>query len=244
MAKAKTTPPAAGRKANKAAGDAPKRRWYAQMWLVFTVTRQRDKRLVPYMLLAFVITFGALFGIGWALGSPIIYGVFGLLIAVLVALIIMSRRAQTGAYRQLEGQPGAAAAVIDGMRGDWRLTPNVAVTRHQDLVHRVVGKPGVVLIGEGDTARVAALFAQERKRINRVAAETPIYELQVGSATGQIPVSKLQTKLNRLPRNLKGRTIDAVEGRMRALGGANNVPLPKGPLPRNARLPKGGPKIR
>jgi hypothetical protein len=35
------------------------------------------------------------------------------------------------------------------MRGDWRVTPAVGFTREQDLVHRVLGKPGVILVAEG-----------------------------------------------------------------------------------------------
>jgi hypothetical protein len=42
----------------------------------------------------------------------------------------------------------------------------------------------------------------------------------------------------RLPRNLRGAGVNAVEGRMRALGGPN-IPLPKGPMPKNMRMPRG-----
>jgi hypothetical protein len=114
----------------------------------------------------------------------------------------------------------------------------VQFTRDQDLVHRIIGRPGVVLIGEGSPSRVRQLIAQERKRVARVAADVPTYDVQVGDEEGQIPLRKLQRHLMKLPRNLKGGQVAAVEGRMRALGGPN-VPIPKGPLPRGGRIPRG-----
>jgi hypothetical protein len=107
-----------------------------------------------------------------------------------------------------------------------------------DVVHRVVGKPGVILVGEGSTDRLQPLLADQRKRVQRVAAGTPIEVLIVGVEPGQIPLRKLQKKMTRLPRTFKGATVDEIEGRMRALG-TLPIPIPKGPMPKGARMPKG-----
>ena len=65
----------------------------------------------------------------------------------------------------MASQPGAAAAVIQSFRGGkWPITPAVAANRSQDLVHRVVGKPGVILVSEGPANRVVPMLATERKR--------------------------------------------------------------------------------
>jgi Domain of unknown function (DUF4191) len=227
----------AARKARKAArAGRPKRS--AQIREAFVITRRRDKRLIPYLALAFVVTLAVFELAGIALGSPIVFSVFGVVSAVLVTFIVFGQRAQRSALGEIEGQPGAAAAIIDSMRGDWRLTPNVAATRSMDVVHRVVGKPGVVLIGEGSTDRLQPLLADQRKRVQRVAAGTPIEVLIVGVEPGQIPLRKLQKKLTRLPRTFKGATVDEIEGRMRALG-TLPIPIPKGPVPKGARMPKG-----
>ncbi len=236
---AKTPKDADPKAANpKAAKDpaAPKRG--AQIREAFRLTRQRDKRLIPAMLLAFLVTAGVFILVGFLLNSLIAFIVFGVIGGALVAFIVFGRRARTAMYGEIEGQPGAAAAVVSSLRGDWRLTPNVAVTRNQDIVHRVVGKPGVVLIGEGSTDRLGPLIADQQKRIGRVAAGTPVTVILVGNEPGQVPLGKLERKMTRLPRTFKGGTVDQIEGRMRALGGLN-IPIPKGPLPKGARLPKG-----
>jgi hypothetical protein len=210
----------------------------------FRITRQRDAKLVPAMLLTFAITLAVFVVVGFLVGSLIPFAVLGVIGGVLAAFIIFGRRARAAMYGQIEGQPGAAAAVISGLRGDWRLTPNVAANRNFDVVHRVVGKPGVILVGEGSTDRLAPLIADQQKRINRVAAGTPVTVFIVGREEGQIPLGKLERKMTRLPRTFKGATVDQIEGRMRALGGLNAA-IPKGPMPkgvrmpRNARLPKG-----
>jgi Domain of unknown function (DUF4191) len=215
---------------------APKRS--AQIREAFRLTRERDNRLVPALLLAFVITFGIFLGIGFLLASPILYTIFGVIAGVLIAFIVFGRRARAAMYSEIDGQPGAAAAVISSLRGDWRLTPNVAITRNQDVVHRVVGKPGIILIGEGSSDRLNSLIADQQKRIARVAAGTPITVILVGNEPGQVRLGKLERKMTRLPRTFKGETVDQIEGRMRALGGLN-IPIPKGPMPKGARLPKG-----
>jgi len=147
-----------------------------------------------------------------------------------------SRRAMKAAYKQIEGQPGAAGAVVGSLRGGWIVTPGVAVSKQQDLVTRVVGKPGVILIGEGSPSRVEHLLANERKKTARWLPETPIYDMQVGVEAGQIPLMKLQRELSKLPRNLRGGEITEVRRRLDALGGAAGaLPIPKGPMPTSAR---------
>ena len=228
----------AARKARKAArAGEPKRS--KQILEAFALTRSRDKRFVPYLLLAFFGTLVVIELVGALLNSNyIITTIFGIMAAALVAFIVFGQRAQRSALGEIEGQPGAAAAIVTNMRGDWRITPNVAANRSMDVVHRVVGKPGVILIGEGSTDRLGPLLADQRKRVQRVASGTPIEIIIVGVEPGQVPLRKLQRKMTKLPRTFKGATVDEIEGRMRALG-AFAVPIPKGPMPKGLRMPKG-----
>lgn len=157
--------------------------------------------------------------------------------ALLAATFWFSRRAMRAAYTQIDGQPGAAAAVVSSLRGNnWLVTPAVAVNKSQDMITRVVGKPGVVLVSEGPSGRVVPLLANERKRTARWLPEVPIYEIQVGNEEGQVPLMRLQKALTRLPRNMRGGEVTEVRRRLDALGNAAaSMPIPKGPMPTSAR---------
>ena len=165
----------------------------------------------------------------------------GIIVAIPVALLAatywFSRRAMRAAYSQIDGQPGAAAAVIQSLRGgNWQVTPAVAVNKNQDMISRIVGRPGVILVSEGPASRVVPMLANERKRTARWLPEVPIYEIQVGDGDDQVPLMKLQKSLTKLPRNLRGGEITEMRRRLDALGNAaSSMPIPKGPMPTSAR---------
>jgi Domain of unknown function (DUF4191) len=161
---------------------------------------------------------------------------FGVLAGALAAMILFGRFAQRAQYSMIEGQPGAAAAILQNMRGNWTVTPAVTANRNMDVVHRAVGRPGVVLVGEGAPGRLAGLIAAEKKKTARVAHDVPIFEFQVGNAEGQIPVSRLQRKIMRLPRNLRPAAVSDLNYRLKAL--QPSLQMPKAPLPKGTRQPK------
>ncbi len=201
------------------------------------MTRQADPRMLPLVLGPAVLVLAVLVVVGILTGHVIILSIFAVLLAVITGTSIFGRRATRTMYAQVEGRPGASAAVLQGMRGDWRVTPAVGFTRNQELVHRVLGRPGVVLVGEGASiAAIRQLITDQKRRIGRVAPETPIHELIVGEDDeNRVSIRRLQTKMMRLPRALKQKEVNALESRMKALGGPN-VPLPKGPMP--TRMPR------
>ena len=84
--------------------------------------------------------------------------------------IVFGRRAERAAFGQMEGQPGAAAAVLENVGRGWTVTPAVAMNRSQDVVHRAVGKPGIVLVAEGNPnrLRVAAGLREEEDGAGRL----------------------------------------------------------------------------
>jgi hypothetical protein len=182
------------------------------------------------MLIAFVVVAAVVELVGVLLGSPYIFILLAVVLGGMAALVVFGRRAQGSAYRQVEGQPGAAAWVLEGMRGDWRVTSGVAGTAQLDAVHRVLGRPGIVLVAEGVPSRTRGLLAQEKKRIARVVGDTPIYDITVGDDEGQIPLRKLSAHVMKLPRNLSAAEVNSLGRRMSALGGAR-MPVPGGPLP-------------
>jgi hypothetical protein len=156
-------------------------------------------------------------------------------------MIVFGQVAQRTQYSMLEGRPGAAASIVENMRGRWVVTPAVQANRNMDVVHRVVGHPGVILLAEGPASRVGKLIGAEKKRISRAASEVPIYDIQVGNDEGQVPIGKLQRHLTKLPRNLKKDKVSEVIDRLNAL--PQTMQMPKGPIPKGARMPK-GPKPR
>jgi hypothetical protein len=151
-------------------------------------------------------------------------------------MVLFGRFAQQAQYSAIDGQLGAAAAILQSMRGDWTVTPAVNGNRTMDVVHRAVNRRGVILVGEGVPARVAGLLAAERKKTERVAHGVPIHEFQVGNGEGQLPVSKLQRKLMGLPQTLKPAAVSDLNYRLKAL--QPSMQMPKGPMPKGARMPK------
>lgn len=205
-----------------------------QIGRVFAATRSADPRLAPYLIVAAVI--GLILGaaIGYFTRSVVGGILLGALFALTAVLAVFSRRAADVQFKAIKGQPGAAAAVLQTMRGPWEVSLGVAVTRKKDLVHLVVGRPGVMLVGEGSPARVAALLRQQRRAVARVVGDAPVHEVSVGEGKDQIPLRSLQVHLNRLPRKLKPRDVGPLHTRLEALGG-QDLPLPKGPIPRVPR---------
>jgi hypothetical protein len=163
--------------------------------------------------------------------------VIGVPFATLATVYVFGRRAETAAYAGVEGQPGAAASVLGALRKGWFVTPAVGFTKQQDFVHRVLGRPGVVLVSEGPPGRAAQLLANERKRHARFVGETPIYEIQCGDGEGQVPLRKLQRSVMKLPNNLKPAEVTAVRRRLDALT-STPLPIPKGPLPKGTKMPR------
>ena len=206
-----------------------------QMRMVAKLVNQQDKRALPIVVGAGVgiIVVFVLVGLFTGLWYLIAAGV---LLGVMATMVLFGRFAQRAQYSAIDGQLGAAAAVLQSMPGDWTVTPGVAGNRTMDVVHRAVGRAGVVLVGEGAPSRVAGLLAQERKRTERVAHGVPVHEIQVGSGEGQIPVSKLQRKVTTLPRALKQPAVADLNYRLRAL--QPSMQIPKGPLPKGARTPR------
>ncbi|GGP45434.1 DUF4191 domain-containing protein [Saccharothrix coeruleofusca] len=225
---------AARKEAAKARREASRAR-RGQILEAFKVQRREDKALVPWMLAAFLgaIALAFLLGLIWDLQW--VFLPLGIAVGALLAVIVFSRRVQRNVYAKADGQPGAAAWALDNMRGRWRVTQAVAGTTSGDMVHRVIGRPGVVLVAEGAPHRVKGLLAQEKKRVARVVGDTPIYDVVVGAEEGQVPLRKLQAHLMKLPRNISAAQVDTMENRLTALA-SRGAAMPKGPLPQGAKM--------
>lgn len=206
-----------------------------QIGVAFRYTARRDKLFLPLVIVAAGVPLGLT--VLWLVtGGDWLWAPVGVLFALLGAMVVLNLRANRAMLNEAEGQPGAAAAILQTMRGDWRVTPAAQATTQGDFVHRVLGRPGVVLVAEGVPSRLRSLLAQEKKRLSRVVGDTPIYDFTIGAEEGQVSVRKLRTTLMRLPRNITAKQVNALDTRLTAL--TTRPQMPKGPIPKNLR-PKG-----
>ncbi|MFL6106033.1 MAG: DUF4191 domain-containing protein [Marmoricola sp.] len=206
----------------------------SQVLQSYTMTKKSDPRIGLILLGTFVVAAGLSFAGLWALiGGIVVFPiVFGVLVGTLAVLIVFGRRAQSAALGQIEGQPGAAAAALGMLRRGWKTDPAIAFTKQQDVLHRLVGPPGIVLIGEGNLNRLKPLMSAERRKHERVAAETPIHEVYVGNGEGEVPLRKVVRHVTKLGKDLKPAAMTDVLARLKALdANRSNIPLPKGPMP-------------
>ncbi len=218
-----------------AAPPASRRQQFAQ---TYQMAKRTDRAIGWWTLGAFLLGAAGGFALMWLIPgrnllTTILSVLSAILVGVLCALIIFGRRAQKAAFAQMEGQPGAAAGALQMLRRGWKVEPAVGFTKQQDVVHRVVGPPGIVLVGEGTSHnRVKQLLATERRKHERVAAEAPIHEIICGRGEGEVPLPKLTRTVTKLGRSVKPAEITDILQRLKALDAQRGkVPLPKGPVP-------------
>lgn len=208
-----------------------------QLREVAKIVHRADPKALPLIALAALGALIVVLAVGFVVHALAFTAPLAILIALMVAMTLFGRRAKSVQFQMLDGQPGAPVAILENMRGDWTVERAVSGNRNMDLVHRAVGRPGVVLIGEGSPNRLGSLLAAEKRRIARVAYDVPIYDFQVGNGEGQVPLSQLERRVMKLPRNLKKGDVSELNYRLKALPA--KMQAPKGPMPKNARPPKG-----
>ncbi|MBA3233692.1 MAG: DUF4191 domain-containing protein [Propionibacteriales bacterium] len=210
----------------------------------YKITREHDKWIGVVCLAWFLgvgVAVGALF---WWFIHPLAGVIVGIPAGLLAALVVFGRRAERSAYAQIEGQPGAAAAALGVLRRGWQVQPAVAVTKNQDIIHRVVGRPGVILVGEGNPQRVRNLLAVEKKKHARVVREAPIHAIVVGDddqGDDVVSVKRLSKHVMKLPKSIEPHEITDLLQRLKALDAMRpQLPVPKGPMPTSMKAARQG----
>lgn len=210
--------------------EPPKQRWYVQIKETYKFASNEISFLALRLLAVFAIVFGAIFAIGIALDLPLFLGILAFGTALLSTVFFFGKIAEKAAYSSIAGQVGAAASVLNAIRGAWFVTPAVGVDKNQNMVHRVVGRPGIILVGEG--SRPGALLAEQRKAHSRYAQGVPIHEITVDDVNVTIP--NLQKTVKKLGKTLRPAEVTQVRNRLKALP-QTALPVPKGPLPLNRK---------
>ena len=202
----------------------------------YKLVKKDSPLAIIWCLLVFtlILFFGVI--IGNNLGHPIYAGFLSLPLAFLAGFFLFTRFANTAAFSSIEGQVGAGASVLMSIRRGFITTPAVNVNRDQDMVHRVSSKAGIILVGEGGYG-VKSLMQDERRKMERFLSGVPVSEVIVGDNQGQVSIRKLQKHLKKLPKKLSTVQLREVRARLRSVGGLN-LPMPKGPMPTNIRMPR------
>jgi len=218
--------------AKKDDGGEKKQGRLKQIRSAYKMTRKQDPK-IGLVLAGIFLGVAAVFALlAVFLGPWWIWATIGFPIALLATTFVFGRRVEKAAYSQIEGQTGAAASALQTLRRGWNVTPAVAVTKNADIVHRVVGRPGIVLVGEGQPSRVKNLLAAERKKHARVAGGAPVTEIIAGDGEGEISIRKLTKHVMKLPSVMQPSEITDLLARLKALDAVRpQVPLPKGPVP-------------
>ncbi|MDR0991250.1 MAG: DUF4191 domain-containing protein [Propionibacteriaceae bacterium] len=208
-------------------------RW-RQMVYVFKLTAREDRKFVPLSLVAFLVPLiggvvAAILTVSW------FWGTLGLLIGLTLFLTVFTVRARRANFRRYAGQAGAAELAFRELpqRGkNWQVSLAITANRHQDVLHRVVGPPGVILVGEGQAGRVRQMLEAEAKKHQSVRQGLAVTCFVVGDAPNQVALDKLAKTIKKLPKTVEKSDLKDLKSRLQALDNARpRVPLPRGPMP-------------
>jgi hypothetical protein len=209
---------------------------FGQIREAFKVTKQEK----PWIGAALAFIFLAVVGIGMLVGASTGHPFYAAFVSIpfagIAAMFFFSFIANKAAYSSIEGVMGAGASVMMAIRRGFTTTPMVSVNKQQDMVHRAVGRAGVVLVGEGSNG-VRTLLADEAKKVERFVPGVPVTTLIVGDGEGRVAINKLQRTMKKLPKQISNNQLREVRSRLKAVGGMN-MPIPKGPMPKSMRVPK------
>lgn len=211
-----------------------------QIGMVFRFTAKRDKWFIPLGAAAFLIPLALSIG-ATLLGFGLIALPLGIMVSLLALLIVLNLRSSKVYMAAAEQQPGAAASIVERMRGDWRVTPAISATTQMDMVHLVLNRRGVILIAEGDRQRLRGLLGPEKKRLSKVIGSAPLHDVVLGHGENEVPLRKLRLYLTRLPKAMSGRDVNSLDKRLKALAARPRMPkgaIPKEMVPRNMRPPR------
>jgi uncharacterized integral membrane protein len=218
-----------------------------QMVETYKLTKQSDPKIGLLLCAIFVVVAAVAGVIFWFLpGEGIFSWIFtivgALLAGLLAAMVVFSRRAQKVMYSRLEGQIGGGYAALTMLRRGWTVTQAVGVEpRSQTLVHRVVGPPGVVLVGEGNSpSKVRSLLASTKRTHARVLSDVPITTVVAGNGEDEVPLPQLTKHVTKLGHNVAGPEITDILNRLKAVDATRGaMPIPKGPVPTSMKGMRG-----
>ncbi|MBD8013133.1 DUF4191 domain-containing protein [Microbacterium sp. Re1] len=218
--------------------------FFSQIRSLFRFTRDVYGWL-PWAQIAILIA-GVLIGliIGFLISGAsvlglILWGFTGLLFGILGAMVLMTRLSTTAMYAKIDGMPGASGHVLSTSLGrSWSAsdTPVGINPKTQEAVYRVVGRGGIVIVGEGARGRLTRLINEERQKAQRVAHGVPVTVLYVGHGDDDVAIADLSKTIKKLPKAIDKATMAAVIRRIESVSQSlSSLPIPKGIDPTRVR---------
>lgn len=206
---------------------------FRQIIEAYKRTNEIDDQLKWWTLLAVVAPILIFLGIGLWLQQWWLWLIVGVMFALVAALYVLTWRVKKANFKRYEGQAGSAEVAFQLLnKRKWVYEVGIAATRQMDVVHRVIGTAGIVLVGEGNPARTRALLTTETKKHEQVAYGVPVTNIMVGKDSGQVPLDGLQKHLDKLPKALQPHQLTQVKQRLKALDSMRpKIPVPRGPMP-------------
>jgi hypothetical protein len=218
----------------------------SQFKTLYQASVKQNPRIPLWMALTFVVTLLVFMVLLHFVFSSWIYtAILGAIFGLLATVIVFGRLAERAAYGSMEGKAGGTGAALQSLKRGWTYDQEPVAAEagrarkmselsNAAMVFRAIGKPGVVLIGEGPSGASRKLLESERKRVSRVAGpEVPVHVLRVGAGEDTVKLGNLAKTMKGLDKKLTDAEVQAVAKRLRALG-ATKPPIPKGVDPRNA----------
>ena len=209
-----------------------------------TVVLHRSRRdLIATGVITVAVVLGVGTLIGWILGHVLSSLLISVPFALLAAMIVLSRRGERAAFAQMEGQRGATIGGLSALKRGWYYDqePIAAdATKPSEIntaavLFRALGRPGIVLFGEGPHHRVKKLFVKETKKVNRIAPGVPVHTYIVGSEKGELAPRKIRITLTKLRPALSKEEMSVVNKRLKSLPGVRQG-IPAGVDPNRARM--------
>lgn len=188
------------------------------------------------MFLLILIT-GA-FVSGFQFLGIVIWAVLAIVTGYLTLLLTMTRRANTAIFKKYEDEPGRISITVGTLtRKRWKGTnqPVAVNPRTKDMVFRIVGPAGVVLMAEGAKTSAKAMLEEERRKVQKLASGVTVHTFYSAQDGEGVPLGQLHKKVAKLKRTLSRAEITAVQNRLASIDSRSGLPIPKGIDPMKMR---------
>lgn len=184
-----------------------------------------------------ISTLGAFLS-GFQFLGMVIWIVFGIVTGYLSLLLTMTTRANTAIFKKYADEPGRISITVGTLtRRRWKgANQPVAINaRTKDMVFRVVGPAGVVLMAEGSKTSAKALLEEERRKVQRLATGVTVHTFYSSQDGEGVPLGQLHKKISKLKKTLNRSEISAVQNRLASIDSRSGMPIPKGVDPMKIR---------
>lgn len=175
---------------------------------------------------------------GFAFLGIVIWAVLAIVTGYLTLLLTMTRRANSAIFKKYENEPGRISITVGTLtRRRWKGNnqPVAVNPRTKDMVFRIVGPAGVVLMAEGAKTSAKAMLEEERRKVQRLATGVTVHTFYSAQDGEGVPLGQLHKKISKLKRSLNRAEIAAVQNRLASIDSRSGLPIPKGIDPMKMR---------